>query len=84
MATKPVIPGEGWTQPTVFQLGKGKTLAVPMTIHETARRKLVSLFKSQGIFSGVVLLQGGEETNQYDTDTSNLFRCVYFVKIYLK
>jgi len=58
----------------MFQLGRGKTLAVPMTIHQNARRKLVNLCRSQGIVNGIILIQGGQETNQYDTDTSNLFR----------
>ena len=70
------LPGAGWTtQPNnVFQLGRGKTLAVPMSIHQSARRKLVHQYRSNGIMSGIILLQGGLETNQYDTDTSNLFR----------
>ena len=76
MSKNATVPGAGWTTQSnsVFQLGRGKTLAVPMTIHQNARRKLVHQFRSSGIMSGIILLQGGQETNQYDTDTSNLFR----------
>ena len=67
-------PGEGWASTAVFQLGRGKTLAVPMTVHESARKKLFQAFHVKGIKNGVVLLQGGEDQNVYDTDTELLFR----------
>jgi hypothetical protein len=69
-------PGAGWASPAVFQLGKGKTLAVPMEVHEIARKKVVKAFSEKGITSGVVLLKGGEDQNVYDTDTEVLFRYV--------
>lgn len=71
MAT--AIPGQGWATP-VFQLGRGKTLAIPMTVHAAAREKLVQILNSRGTTAGIVLLQGGEEQNQYDTDTEPVFR----------
>lgn len=66
-------PGAGWAQP-VFQLAKGKTLPIPMTVHEASRKKLIQLFHQKGISNGVVLLEGGAEQYQYDTDTELLFR----------
>jgi hypothetical protein len=66
-------PGAGWGTP-VFQFGRGKTLAVPMSVHEAARKKLVEGFVANGVTSGIVLLQGGEDQNVYDTDTEVLFR----------
>jgi hypothetical protein len=67
-------PGAGWATNAVFQLGKGKTLAIPMSVHEAARKKLVAAFSAKGVSSGIVLLQGGEDQNVYDTDTEVLFR----------
>lgn len=67
------IPGLGWSTP-VFQLGKGKTLAIPMTLHAAARIKVRSGFDQKGIKKGIVLLQGGGEMNQYETDCEMLFR----------
>lgn len=67
------VPGVGWARP-VFQLGRGKTLAVPMDVHAASRRKLRSLFAEKGINNGIILLKGGEQENQYDTDHEPLFR----------
>jgi hypothetical protein len=67
-------PGAGWAMNAVFQLGKGKTLAIPMSVHESARKKLVQAFAAKGVSNGIVLLQGGEDQNVYDTDTEVLFR----------
>jgi hypothetical protein len=67
-------PGAGWASNAVFQMGRGKTLAIPMSVHESARRKLVEAFAAKGITSGVALLKGGEEQNMYDTDAELLFR----------
>lgn len=67
------IPGLGWSTP-VFQLGKGKTLAIPMTLHAAARIKVRGGFDEKGIKKGIVLLQGGGEMFQYDTDCEILFR----------
>lgn len=72
-------PGAGWATPSlsVFQLGKGKTLAIPMSTHHASRQKLANLLQvHHGINEGVVLLKGGEEGTQYDSDTDLLFRCV--------
>lgn len=72
------IPGNGWATPSagVFQLGRGKTLAIPMDVHVQARKKLVAAFAASGNANGIVLMQGGEEYTQYDTDTDVLFRLV--------
>jgi hypothetical protein len=67
-------PGAGWTTPAVFQLGRGKTLAVPMSVHESARKKVVQAFHNKGVKTGIILLQGGDDQNVYDTDTEVLFR----------
>uniref|UniRef100_A0A7S0XDB6 Xaa-Pro dipeptidase n=1 Tax=Chromulina nebulosa TaxID=96789 RepID=A0A7S0XDB6_9STRA len=67
------IPGYGWSQP-VYQLGKDKTLAIPMSIHESSRNKLITILKSKDITSGIILLRGGEESFIYDTDGENLFK----------
>ena len=64
-------PGAGWG---VFQLAKGKTLPVPMSVHEASRKKLVQFFNNNGINSGIALFQGGDEQCQYDSDTEILFR----------
>ena len=64
-------PGAGWG---MFQLAKGKTLPVPMSVHEASRKKLVSFFHDQGIAEGIALFQGGEDQCQYDSDTEILFR----------
>jgi len=66
-------PGSGWAK-SVFQVGRGRTLAIPLEIHQAARKKLVELFRKKGITNGVILLQGGEEQCQYDSDTEVLFR----------
>lgn len=57
----------------MFQLGE-KTLAVPMTLHRACRAKVVDLFRARGLTSGVILIKGGEEQNQYDTDIELVFR----------
>ena len=73
MATGSKIPGMGWARP-VFQLGKGKTLAVPMDIHAKSRQRLRQLFAQKGINTGIILLKGGEQETQYDSDTEIVFR----------
>lgn len=45
-----------------------------MSVHEAARKKLVGLMNGKGFSGGIVLLQGGSDQNQYDTDTELLFR----------
>lgn len=70
------IPGFGWSQ-SVFQVGKGnsKTLAIPFQVHESNRLKLIELFRSKhAIHNGIILLKGGEESYQYDTDSENIFK----------
>lgn len=74
MSAADVKPGAGWASPAVFQLGRGKTLAIPMSVHESARKKLVQNLHEKGIKNGIVLLQGGEDQNVYDTDTEVLFK----------
>ncbi len=69
-----LIPGVGWASPSVFQLGRGKTLAIPMEVHQLARQKVAKLFADKGHSSGVLLMKGGEDTTMYDTDTDVLFR----------
>ncbi len=68
------VPGTGWASPAIFQLGKGKTLAIPMEVHAIARKKVVDSFHSKHINTGVLLMKGGEEQTAYDTDTELLFR----------
>mmetsp|Transcript_4138 Transcript_4138/g.6774 ORF Transcript_4138/g.6774 Transcript_4138/m.6774 type:complete len:572 (+) Transcript_4138:56-1771(+) len=72
------VPGAWWAKggsaTAVFQLGRGKTLAIPMSVHESARKKLVQALTTKGVSSGIVLLQGGDDQNQYDTDTELVFR----------
>jgi hypothetical protein len=70
-------PGNGWSK-SVFQVGKGRTLAIPLEIHQAARKKLVEMFRKNGKSTGVILFQGGEDQCAYDTDTEILFRYVLF------
>jgi Xaa-Pro dipeptidase len=56
-----------------FQLGK-KTLAIPMDLHQASREKLCDEMRKAGVSEGVVLLEGGKQLNQYDTDTEPIFR----------
>lgn len=69
------IPGLGWANVTnpVFQIGP-KTLAVPMSLHLAARKKVVAIMASRGANSGIALFKGGEQQNQYDSDTEIVFR----------
>ena len=67
-------PGFGWAAPGVFQKGKAKTLAIPMEVHESSRAKLVQLMRDQGCAEGVILIKGGDEQMQYDSDTEIVFR----------
>ena len=45
-----------------------------MSVHASSRQKLIGLLKNRGHGSGIVLLQGGDEQNQYDSDTELVFR----------
>lgn len=57
-----------------FQLGS-HTLAVPVSLHATNRKQLCDRLK--GVTAGaIVLLQGGEQLQQYCTDRDVLFRQV--------
>jgi Xaa-Pro dipeptidase len=67
------VPGLGWTSKPVFQLGE-KTLAIPMSLHKSARQKLVNLMLDRSANKGVILVKGGEESCYYDSDTEHLFR----------
>jgi Xaa-Pro dipeptidase len=68
------IPGLGWTKTKgVYQHGK-RALKVPMSLHRAARAKLLEKLESAGINAGIVLLEGGKQLNQYDTDTEPVFR----------
>lgn len=67
-------PGSGWSSKALFQVGKGKTLAVPMEVHQVARAKVVDAFSAKGINTGIVLLQGGDDLMQYDSDIELVFR----------
>src|SRR2546423_6792597 len=56
-----------------FSMGPG-TLAVPMSRHGEARRRLVERLRRHGVpAEAVVLLQGGEQQSEYDTDRELLF-----------
>lgn len=68
------VPGLGWAKKPAFQLGKGKTLEIPMELHAAARLKLLQLLNKRGVDTGIVLLEGGNDRNQYDTDTEMVFR----------
>jgi hypothetical protein len=69
------IPGLGWAKvkKPVFQIGP-KTLAIPMSLHLAARKKVVGIMASRGVSSGIALFKGGEQQNQYDSDTELVFR----------
>ena len=60
-----------------FQLGT-HTLSVPVSLHATNRKRLCDLLKKvKGVPSGaIVLLQGGEQKQQYCSDRDILFRQV--------
>ena len=55
------IPGLGWTESifgkkkSMFQLAKGKTLAIPMDMHKANRNKVCDLMKSKGK-NGIILM----------------------------
>jgi Xaa-Pro dipeptidase len=70
------VPGLGWvskfTKP-VFQLSP-KTLAIPMDLHLSARKKVVDLLHSRGVMNGIALIKGGTQDAQYDSDTEHPFR----------
>jgi integrase len=56
-----------------FSMGP-RTFAVPMSMHRDARRTLVERLRRHGVPPGaVVLLQGGEQPQEYDTDRQLLF-----------
>ncbi len=67
-------PGFGWASEGVFQKGKGKTLAIPMNIHASSRAKLCGIMNDRSIAAGVVVIKGGVDQCQYDSDTELLFR----------
>ena len=69
------IPGLGWANlPKSFFQNGVRSYKIAFELHAESRQKLVTEMASRGIASGVVLLQGGEEQNQYDTDTELVFR----------
>lgn len=68
------IPGLGWATPKAkFQHGP-KTLAIPMSLHRAARKKVAALLESRGVTNGIALIQGGSQELQYDTDIELVFR----------
>lgn len=68
--------GYGWAKPGIFQVGRGKTLQVPMEVHASSRAKVVQLLSGApyNVSRGVLLVRGGEEQGVYDTDGEPLFR----------
>lgn len=57
-----------------FSLGPG-TYAVPMSLHADNRRRLAERLRAHGVAPGaVVLLQGGLQRSEYDTDREELFK----------
>ena len=62
----------GWA--SSFQLGKGKTLRIPNSVHANSRQKVMAEMAKKGLCSGICLLKGGEDKNQYETDMELLFR----------
>jgi Xaa-Pro dipeptidase len=78
MTSNSALPGLGWAttiskSKSVFQLSP-KTLAIPMNLHESARKKVVSILNSRGVLGGIALFKGGEPQLQYDSDTEVPFR----------
>ena len=61
-------PGEA-----CFSMGLG-TYRVPMRMHKENRQKLVRAMRAVGNSRGIVLLMGGDQQQQYDTDTETVFR----------
>lgn len=61
--------------PSCFQLG-AHTLSIPVSLHATNRKRLCEqLKKLKGVPAGaMVLLQGGEQSQRYCTDTDVVFR----------
>ena len=53
---------------------KNTTISVPMEVHQVARAKVVDAFSAKGINTGIVLLQGGDDLMQYDSDIELVFR----------
>ena len=68
------VPGNGWSKRGYFQMSKKNTLIVPMELHSHNRAKLCARLQAVGQGTGVVLLTGGSEISQYDSDTELLFR----------
>src|SRR5262249_27690569 len=61
------------TSEPYYSMGK-ETLRVPMSLHAEARRRLVERLRRQGVSGdAIVLLQGGQQLNEYDTDRELLF-----------
>ena len=75
MSSSSAVPGLGWAnvKKPVFQIGP-KTLAVPMELHLSARKKVAGILNGRGISSGIALFKGGEQETQYDSDTELVFR----------
>lgn len=70
------IPGLGWVSKfskPVFQQSP-KTLAIPMDLHLSARKKVISLLLLKNIINGLILIKGGQQETQYDSDTEFPFR----------
>jgi Xaa-Pro dipeptidase len=60
-------------QKTLFSMGPG-SFPVPAALHAEQRGRLASRLRDDGAPQGaVVLLQGGEQQNEYDTDRELLF-----------
>lgn len=69
------IPGYGWSSHAgVFQLGRGKTLAVDLHLHQANRVKLIQHMNAKGINHGLAFIKGGDEAMRYDSDTEILFQ----------
>jgi len=61
------------TRQAQFSMGPG-TFAVPMSMHRGHRHALAERLRSAGVPEGaVVLLQGGQQPQEYDTDRELLF-----------
>lgn len=61
------------TNEAQFSMGPG-TFAVPMSMHRGHRRALAERLRAAGVPEGaVVLLQGGRQPQEYDTDRELLF-----------
>jgi Xaa-Pro dipeptidase len=64
---------EGSEEGSYFSMGLD-THRVPMRMHANNRARLIEAMRGASHTRGVVLMQGGDQQSQYDTDTELVFR----------